>query len=47
MIFFCGRAGELAATNGDIYIKDADMVEMLSYLDKDKNPVIAVWPRGE
>ncbi len=47
VIFFCGRAGELAATNGDIYIKDADMVEMLSYLDKDKNPVIAVWPRGE
>ncbi len=36
----------LPPTNGDIYIKNADMVKMLSYLDKDKTPVIAVWPRG-
>lgn len=47
VIFFCGRSGDLTSTNGDIYIADADMVKMLSYLDKDKNPVIAVWPRGE
>ena len=47
VIFFCGRAGELTPTNGDIYIQDSDMLKILSYLDKSKAPVIAVRSKGE
>ena len=42
VIFLCGRAGSLSSTYGDVYIPEADMLTLLSYLDETKEPVIQI-----
>ena len=37
-----GRTGSLSATNGDVDISEADMIDLLSRLDVTKNPVIEI-----